>query len=134
MARTKQTDPSPVRALWFADGRWWFRPHGTEQASEISSLMRSTRYDAEALANALRLGERTFRRMVKESFGVSPGFWLRRERAVAIRHQLREGVRIKQLSSHYGFKNPSDFSAEFRRWYGISPSSFVADGRQKSAK
>lgn len=121
-----------MRSLCFADGLWWYRPYGVERPREISSLMRSTRYNAEALARALRLGDRTFRRMVKESFGVSPGFWLRRERAVAIRHQLREGVRIKQLSTHYGFKNPSDFSAEFKRWYGITPSCFLSDARQKS--
>lgn len=94
--------------------------------------MRGTRYDAEALALALRLGDRTFRRMVKKSFGVSPGAWLRRERAVAFRHQLMEGARIKQLSSYYGFKNPCDFSAEFKRWYQVSPSIFVAEARDRA--
>lgn len=132
MFLTKQSNSISSRSLWFADGLWWFCPHGSKKASEISSLMREARFDAEALARALRVGDRTFRRMVKESFDVPPGFWLRRERAVAIRHQLKEGLRIKEISSYYGFKNSSDFSEEFKRWYGITPSRFLAGVRRNS--
>lgn len=51
---------------------------------------------------------------------------------MAFRHQLMEGARIKQLSSYYGFKNPCDFSAEFKRWYQVSPSIFVTDSRGRA--
>lgn len=123
------TDLFLVRAFWFADGLWWFRPRGTEKTSEISSLMRSARYDAEALAIALCLGRRSFHRTVKDSLGLPPGIWLRQERAVVIRHQLRAGHLVKQLAADYGFKHPGDFSAEFKHWHGVNPSEFVAHHR-----
>ena len=117
------------RTLWFSNGFWWFRSPDSGEVSEISSLLRKTRYDAEALAKALHIGNRSFRRMVKDSLGIAPGDWLRKECAVAIRHQLREGHLVKELAAYYGFKHSGDFSAEFKRWHDVNPSDFIAGQR-----
>lgn len=62
--------------------------------------------------------------MVKTSLGIPPGVWLRSERAVSARHRLREGCCIKELAYEFGFRNPGDFSDEFKRWHGVSPIEF----------
>ena len=125
MRFAKSHDQVDSRRLWFENGVWWFRDAHNGSVFGITATMRRECYDADALAKALCMGSRSFRRLVKDSLGISPGIWLRMERAVAIRHQLREGLLIKTLSADYGFKHTGDFSDEFKRWHGVSPSKFI---------
>ncbi len=117
-ARSEKRD---MKRLRFESGFWWYRlPHGGENLV-ISGLMREVGYNATWLAERLGLGERTFQRIVNDSLGVSPGVWLRSERAVDARHRLAAGCSVKQLANIYGFKHQGDFSADFRRLHGINP-------------
>ena len=124
--------PSAVKRLWFEEGFWrYFCPH-TGETRLISAIMREVRFDADGLTDALGLGNRSFHRLVKDSLGISPGVWLRGERAVEMRQLLRAGWSIKKLSAHYGFKHQTDFCVEFKRWHEVPPSCFVADIRRRS--
>lgn len=87
--------------------------------------MRESAYNSSAIAESLGVGERSFRRVVKESLGIPPGIWLRQERAVAAGYRLREGCSVKQLAAEFGFRHQWDFSVEFRRWYEMNPADFI---------
>jgi AraC-like DNA-binding protein len=111
--------------IWYADGFWWFRSAHDGTVREISSVMRRTRYDLKELAAALGLGVRTFHRVVQEDVGRSAGYWLRSLRAVEFRLRVRTGETLKSLAHDYGFRHPTDFSEEFKRWYGVCPASYL---------
>jgi AraC-like DNA-binding protein len=120
----------PERRLCFEDGFWWYRPSKSEDRSEISSLIRNLKFNPAGLAEKLKLGERTFRRIVTDSLGIPPGTWLRQQRAVAARHRLREGCPVKQIATELGFRHQGDFCVEFKRWYDLSPADFMHAGKE----
>lgn len=110
-----------TRRLWFENGFWWYRCPHRNQVIEISSLIRRESYNVTAVARELGVGSRSFHRLVKDSFGIPPGEWLRRERAVSARYRLRDGCSVKQLATEYGFLHQGDFGAEFKLWHGVNP-------------
>ena len=90
--------------------------------------MRIHGFRRDSIARSLGLGERSFHRLIKDSLGIPPGIWLRRERAMFARYRLRSGSSVKELAFEYGFKHPGDFTAEFKRWHGVSPELFIKSG------
>ena len=58
--------------------------------------------------------------------GRTPQDWLNEQRAVAARHLLLEGTELKQILKQLGFKQRSQFSRDFKKYHGISPSVFVS--------
>lgn len=122
---TLSREPEGSRTgIWFDCGRWWCRPHPESAIENLSELMRRKSYDIREIAKALGFGRRAFERVVAASIGLTPGVWLRQERAVMSRYRLREGCSIKELAFELGFGHPGDFSAEFKRWHGVTPASF----------
>ncbi len=111
--------------VWVESGIWHYRCPRTFRAFVISQLMEDLAFDAISLAKALGVGDRSFRRLVKESLGIPPGRWLRQQRAVAAARRLQDGCPIKQLALEYGFRHQGDFSVEFKRWHGMGPAEFI---------
>lgn len=58
--------------------------------------------------------------------GRTPQDWLNEQRAIAARHLLLEGADVKNILKQLGFKQRSQFSRDFKRYHGVSPSGFVA--------
>ena len=114
--------------VWFADGFWWYRCPARERDFEISSLMRKHGFRRDRIARSFGLSERSFHRLIKESLDITPGIWLRRERAVSARYRLRSGSSVKELAFEFGFKHPGDFTNEFKYWYGVTPHA-ISTGR-----
>jgi AraC-like DNA-binding protein len=123
-SNSAQCPAGETRHLWFCDGVWWYRAATDIPPMAISGILQTCGYQSPAIARELRAGERTFHRRVKDSLGIPPGLWLRQERAVDSRRRLRSGCSIKVLAYDYGFTNPGDFSVEFKRWHGVTPSEF----------
>jgi AraC-like DNA-binding protein len=109
------------RRLWFRDGFWWYSCPVRATDYKISSLIRNHGFRRDRIARSLGLSERSFHRLIKDSLDVSPGIWLRRERAVSALYRLRDGSSVKQLAFEFGFKHPGDFTNEFKHWYGVTP-------------
>jgi AraC-like DNA-binding protein len=116
--------------LWFAEGFWWFRCPHDGLVYEISSLMRELRYDARALARALGMSDRSLDRLVRDGLCQPVGTWLRSLRAVEFRFRVRTGEPIHKLAEDYDFQHPTDFSAEFKRWYQVTPRDYLKDFRE----
>lgn len=125
MMASGENPDSGKMGVWFDDGRWRYRCQVTGEFREISTLMRDLGFNAVALAGELGVGERSFRRMIKDSLGIPPGKWLRQQRILEAVRRLREGCSVKMLASELGFRHQGDFCVEFKRWYGVSPSEFA---------
>ena len=110
----------PIR-IRFYNGYWRYSCPVRKSEFEISGLMRKHGYQRDLLARTLGLSGRSFHRLVKDSLGITPGTWLRQERAVAARYRLRGGASVKELAFEFGFKHPGDFTKEFKYWHGASP-------------
>lgn len=76
------------------------------------------------LCETIKVSPRHFRRLFTEAFGVCPKSWLKSERMVYARNLLRGGLPLKDVSERLGFICTKDFCREFRRCYGLSPSTF----------
>ncbi len=118
--------PHQQRRLWFANGFWWYSCPSRKLDYEISSLIRKHGFRSDRIASSLGLSERSFHRLINDSLGISPGIWLRQERAVASRYRLRGGASVKELAFEYGFKHPGDFTNEFKLWHGVAPRLYCA--------
>lgn len=48
------------------------------------------------------------------------------------RHLLREGLRVAEVASLLGFSNPRDFSIEFKRIVGVTPTWYQEGERERA--
>jgi len=109
------------------------RPHRglrREQRETVESLALRSGYRTtpEALANALRLNPDYFRTRFKESYGEAPRYWLARRRLESAANLLREtNLNISEIAETAGFPDLFQFSRQFKRAYGVSPSNFRLD-------
>lgn len=113
------------RRISFANGFWWYHDPGRKNAIRLDSLFVECEWNVSLLCRRLGIGRRTFARMTEESIGITVKAWLRQIRIVKASHLLREGHKIKHLSQRLGFRHKADFSHEFRKLVGLSPSAYV---------
>jgi AraC-like DNA-binding protein len=121
-----KTGDREIAVLSFDRGLWWYRCPSRGKI-KISGLIHESSFRIEKVILGLGVGRRTFERAVEGSIGIPAGIWLRQQRAVESRHRLRAGSTVKELAAEYGFRHQWDFSAEFKRWHGVSPSRFRQD-------
>lgn len=125
------TSGSTRRSIRFDKGFWWYLEANQPTATNLTCIIRESSFHASLIARNLGIGERTFHRLVKDSLGISPGVWLRWERAVFSGYRIKEGCPVKLLALELGFANPGDFAVEFKRWHGTSPSQFASSSRPR---
>ena len=92
----------------------------------LADLAIECRFRVDLLCRQLEISDRHLHRVFSESIGLAPKDWLRRQRMVAARGMLRQGISIKEAAIDLGFAHPKDFTREFRDCYGLPPSAFVA--------
>jgi len=85
---------------------------------------RKANYNATELAKLSCVSLRQLQRYFKEDFGCSPSEWLAEKRVVDARALLMEAESVKEVAYQVGFKQPSHFCREFKRWFGTTPSEF----------
>jgi AraC-like DNA-binding protein len=103
--------------------------HHRRRASKLQHwaiLARSAHYRTSRLAVLCHVSVRQLERDFDEEMGRTPQDWLNEQRAVAARHLLLEGTELKQILKRLGFKQRSQFSRDFKKYHGISPSMFVS--------
>src|SRR4051812_2393049 len=104
------------------------RPHHRRPSKlqRWTVLARSAHYRTAKLAQLCHISVRQLERDFDEEMGRTPQDWLNEQRAVAARHLLLEGTELKQILKRLGFKQRSQFSRDFKKYHGISPSMFVS--------
>jgi AraC-like DNA-binding protein len=112
-------------------GAWWFVDPGRAEKVPLELLFGPCGWKVGRLCKALGMERRTFARVMERSLGITGKKWLCQLRVVAACHLLRGG-KITSVASRLGFRDDSDFSFEFRRQMGVSPSAFVKSERSRS--
>jgi AraC-like DNA-binding protein len=109
------------------NGEWW------------SERARQARYRSGLLSEALGISQRQLQRIVKSCFGCSPYAWLNGQRLKSAGDLLKKCHSVKSVCFDLDFKQPSHFSRQFKRYYGLSPSTFLGrhgsqNGQPKEAE
>jgi len=89
-------------------------------------LARQARFRAKPLSESLGLTPRHLQRCVRARFGTSIQAWLNAERMIAAPSLLRKLRRAKDVGALLGFNQSSHFCREFREYFGLYPSAFLA--------
>lgn len=90
-------------------------------------------YRAEELAARLGVTPRTLRREFKDSFGMSLKRWLVDLRSIEVRRRLLGNESIREIACSVGFSHAKELAREFRKVYGVTPSSYRASEKKRAA-
>ena len=87
------------------------------------------------LAKGLHLSERNFRKCFTASIGVSPKAYLQKARLEHAKDLLRAGEQsISEISEAVGYYSQFQFSRDFKKEYGLTPSDYRGGGEVPRAK
>lgn len=75
-----------------------------------------------ALCEQAHVSRRTLQYCFEDVLGMSPLAYLRTVRLNGVRRQLRDGRAIGELAGEWGLCNFSQFSSDYRKLFGLSPS------------
>lgn len=78
-------------------------------------------YSVKNLARDCQVTPRTLERFFCASFGQPPRFWLKRARMKRAVELLLDRLNVSETADDLGYKSPSHFSREFKRFYGFPP-------------
>ena len=120
------------RKIRFSNGCWWYGDARCNDWIRICGLIAQSGWQVMPLCRSLEISRRTFDRIAEESFGISTKEWLRSLRAVKAGFLLREGRRIDEVATLLGFSNASDFSREFKRIVGVTPTEYQMSEKQRA--
>ncbi|MEB3182865.1 MAG: AraC family transcriptional regulator [Cyanobacteriota bacterium] len=76
--------------------------------------------------------QRTLRTAFQQRFGCGPNEWIRKQRMEAARRQLLQpqpGDSVSLVARRCGYSHLSQFSRDFHRTFGLSPSGVLRQGR-----
>lgn len=89
-------------------------------------MVRSCEFNAQQLARHCGIGLRQLERHFKEAFGRPPKDWLNEQRMIAATILLKETRNVGLVARHLGYSRQSNFSREFKRRHGVTPSQYLA--------
>lgn len=126
----KEHSPESTRSapsfLWkrirFSDGSWWLQDPERQVVVCLDPMFEECEWNVGVLCKSLGIGKRTFARLVEDSLGLTPKAWLRKIRVVRACHMIREGGKIAPIAHKLGFLDYSDFTRDFKKLLGVSPS------------
>ncbi len=105
--------------------------HPSHARMPLARLARDCSYRIDLLCSVLKISPRSFRRQFDSSLGICPKKYLKSERMVSARILLRGGLTVKEASTQLGFNAQKDFYREFREYYEIAPSDFIAQETER---
>ena len=110
--------------ILFSNGCWWLLDPELEKTIHLDPKFGLCNWNVGRLCKSLVIEKRTFTRLVEDSLGIAAKRWLREIRIVAACHLLREEGKIDNVARTLGFRYDSDFSHEFKKLVGVSPSHY----------
>jgi len=101
------------------------------QARDYMLTHRGNNITVPELCEQVHVSRRTLQYCFEDVLGMSPNAYLRTLRLNGIRRQLHDGRAIGELAGEWGLCNFSQFSSDYRKLFGLSPS---AAQKQKSLR
>jgi AraC-like DNA-binding protein len=99
--------------------------------THLARLERSMKYlhehyadslDVEQLADMANMSPSTFHRNFRQVTSSSPIQYVKKIRLTRARELLMDqGIKVKQAAARVGYESPTQFSREFKRYFGYSP-------------
>jgi AraC-like DNA-binding protein len=93
-----------------------------DQIKNWPELAREAKWSASALAVKCGVSGETVRQHFRKKFGKSPKPWLAAQRQHEAIEILRNATSIKETAECLGYKQPSNFSRQFKGIFGFCPS------------
>ena len=93
----------------------------------VNSNLDDSDFNVEALAEAAGLSRAQLHRRMKELTGQTVGEFIRNLRLQQAAKLLAKGdLSVSQITYAVGFSTPTHFSTAFKRYFGVSPSEYIA--------
>lgn len=90
----------------------------------------SAKLDVEQLANSARMSASVFHRAFKEITSDSPMQYIKKVRLTKAKNLIiQEKMKAYIAADKVGYESPSQFSREFKRYFGQSPTEMIRDVR-----
>jgi AraC-like DNA-binding protein len=84
--------------------------------------------DLEAVAAHLHISPQTLRRHLREEGSSFQELKDQLRRDIAIYHLSRADLSLQQIAEQLGFSEPSAFHRAFKKWTGLTPGAYRAQG------
>ncbi len=82
--------------------------------------------DVEKLAGLVNMSQSAFHRAFKDVTASSPIQYLKKVRLTMAKSLLTDsGIRVNEAASEVGYESPTQFSREFKRYFGNSPVEYI---------
>lgn len=94
-------------------------PDSTQTWEELAQ---AAAFKATRLAHDCHVSLRTLERHFRNHYHHNVRDWLRALRVDCAFRALQQGQSLKEAAYYSGFKQPSHFSREFKKYFGVSPS------------
>jgi transcriptional regulator GlxA family with amidase domain len=88
----------------------------------LRPLASASGYKGPQLAHFLGVSSRHLLRLFSRHLACTPQTWLTEQRLLDARHLLQTASSVKQVAHTLGYRKVSQFSRDFRRRFGVSPS------------
>ncbi len=93
----------------------------------INERLDDSDFNVEALAEEVGLSRTQLYRRVKDLTGITIGEFIRNLRMQQAAKLLAAGdVSVSQVTYAVGFANPTNFTAAFKKYFGVTPSEYIA--------
>jgi len=96
---------------------------------DLEALAPTCDFDGKKLARMFNLSQRHMQRIFLVRFACSPQAWLNERRLHLAWQMLQTAGSVKEVAYSLGFRRASQFSRDFRRLFGLTPSE-VSSRRQ----
>lgn len=100
------------------------------QVLEIMQIHYAEKLDVQHLADRVHMSSSAFHRAFKEVTSESPMQYLKKIRLTKARDlMVRESIKAYMAADRVGYESPSQFSREFKRYFGQSPAEMTRELR-----
>lgn len=97
----------------------------------VNERLADSNFNVEELADAVGLSRVQLHRRVKEMTGIAVGEFIRNLRMQQAAKLFEQGdVTVSQVTYAVGMVNPNHFSAAFKKYFGVTPSEYMAKHAQ----
>ena len=103
--------------------------------AKVRENLSDANYNVEALAAAMNMSRSSLHRKIKALTDLSSLDFIRIIRLKRAAELLQEGeLRINEISDRVGFQSPSYFAKIFQKQFGVTPTEFARQNKQRMAE